>query len=129
MIKQLLINLPVNNIEASKTFFSSLGFVRNETMSDENATCFNLENNIIVALLPTDHFKETIMGNSVADATTNETLLAIGLDSKEAVDNLLDTAVTSGAEELHDRVDMPEIYAGSFKDLDGHLWNVFHMRG
>lgn len=128
MTKQLLINLPVQNPSASKEFFTALGLTLNEKLSDENATCFNIEDNITIALLAAEHFKETIMGNDVADAKTNETLLAIGMESKEDVDAFLDKAVAAGGQELHDRVDMPGIYAGSFKDLDGHLWNIFHMR-
>lgn len=127
MSKQLLINLPVHNIDASRKFFSDLDIPLNEKLSDENATCFNIEDNIIVALLPREHFKQTINGNSVADGKTNETLLAIGLESKEAVVALLDKAVAAGASEVHERVDAPEIFAGTFKDLDDHLWNIFHM--
>jgi predicted lactoylglutathione lyase len=128
MSKQLLINLPVRNRKASVSFFEALGLPLNEKLSDEQATCFNLEGNIVVVLLPIEHFKETINGNSVADQTTNEALLAIGMESRGDVDDLLDKATAAGGQELHERVDMPEIYAGTFKDLDGHLWNVFHMR-
>lgn len=127
MSKQILINLPVHSPEASKKFFTALGFSLNEKLSDENATCFNIEDNIIVALLPSEHFEETINGNTVADAKTSETLLAVGVESKEAAAVLLDKAIAAGAHEVHERVDLPEIYAGSFKDLDGHLWNIFHM--
>jgi predicted lactoylglutathione lyase len=128
MSRQLLINLPVSNPEASKKFFMSLDLSLNEKLSDENATCFNIEENIIVALLPAEHFKEAINGNNVADQKTNETLLAIGMESEEDVNTLLDKAAVAGGQELHKRVDLPEIYAGTFKDLDGHLWNVFCMR-
>jgi uncharacterized protein len=128
MPKQLLINLPVSDSEASVSFFKSLGLSLNEKLSDEHATCFNIEDNIIIALLPADHFKETIMGNNVADSKTNETLLAISMEGKQEVNDFLDKAVRAGGQELHERVDLPEIYAGSFKDLDGHLWNIFYMR-
>ncbi|MET1032941.1 MAG: VOC family protein [Candidatus Saccharimonadales bacterium] len=127
MSKKILINLPVSDPQASKAFFVALGLAFNETLSDEHATCFNIEENIIVALLPAEHFKDTLMGNDAAAPTTNETVLAIGMESKEDVDALLDKAVAAGGTELHDRVDMPGIYAGTFKDLDGHFWNVFYM--
>jgi predicted lactoylglutathione lyase len=58
---------------------------------------------------------------------TTETQLAIGVDSQQAVDDLLDKAVAAGGQEVQERVDLPEIYAGTFKDLDSHLWNVFHL--
>jgi len=127
MPKQLLINLPVANPDASKAFYASLALPLNEKLSDEKATCFNLDENIIVALLPASHFKETIYGNEVAAPNTSEMQLAIGLDSKQAVNDLLDKAVAAGGHEVQERVDLPEIYAGTFQDLDGHLWNVFCM--
>lgn len=128
MTKQLLINLPVADLEAAKALYTSLGLAVNDDLSDKNATCLNLEDNIIIALLPIAHFKETIYGNAVAEVGVNETQFAIGVDSKEKVDSLLDKAVAAGGQEAQDRVDLPQIYAGTFKDLDGHLWNVFHMR-
>lgn len=127
MPKKIIINLPVKDRVASKSFFGALGLPLNEKLSDDNATCFNIEDNIIIALLPVDHFRETIVGNSVADATTSETLLAIGTESKEAAQDLLDKVAAAGGQEVTDRYDMPEIYAGSFRDLDGHLWNIFYM--
>lgn len=127
MFKQLIINLPVKSVEDSKQFFSSIGLSFNEKLSDDNATCFDIEDRITIALLPNEHFKETINGNDVATTTTSETLLAIGVESNEAAQNLLDKAVKAGAEEIHERFESPEIYAGSFKDLDGHLWNIFCM--
>ena len=127
MPKQLLVNLPVHDLEASKQFFAALGLPLNEKLTDEHATCFTIEDNIIVALLPVEHFKETILGSNVADATTHETLLAIGMERRTDVSDLLDKALAAGATEVHDRVDLSEIYAGTFKDLDGHLWNVFCM--
>lgn len=127
MSKSVIINLPVSDVEKSAGFFKALGLPLNADLSDENATCFSIEENIIVALLPKAHFKDTIMGNEVADSKTSETLLAIGVASKEDANDLLDRAVSAGGQELHDRVDMPTIYAGSFRDLDGHLWNIFCM--
>jgi len=126
-MKQILINLPVRDAEASKKFFTSLGLAPNEKLSDEKANCFNIEENIIVALLPIEHFEETINGNKVADTKTNETLLAIGMETKEAVAAFIDRAVKAGGQELHERADFPGIYAGTFKDLDGHQWNIFCM--
>jgi predicted lactoylglutathione lyase len=40
MKKQLIINLPVSNIENSKIFFEKIGLDFNKDLTDENATCF-----------------------------------------------------------------------------------------
>lgn len=55
-------------------------------------------------------------------------LPAVGMENKEAVNGLVDKAVKAGAKELHEPVEMLEMYARSFKDLDGHSWNVFYMQ-
>ena len=128
MSKQIIINLPVQNSELSKNFFKSLDLPLNEKLSDEKATCFNIDENIIIALLPVEHFSEIITNNTVADMSTNEMLLAIGMETQQDVDDMLNKAVLAGANELHERVSLPDIYAGSFKDLDGHMWNIFYMR-
>jgi len=127
MTKQLLINMPVNNEEESTRFFKAAGFALNEEMSDEQATCFNIDENIIIALLPTAHFKDAINDGHVADATTHEVLLSIGMESKEEVDGLVDKALVAGGKQAQKTVDMPEIYGRTFTDLDGHLWNIFSM--
>ena len=128
MSKLLLINLPVNDSQKSKDFFERLGFALNDKLTDANAVCFNIDNNIVIALLQVDHFKSAINNNEVADAIkSNEVLLSIGMDSKEEVDTLLIKAILAGGKELHEPRNLGWIYTRSFSDLDGHQWNIFYM--
>ena len=96
MTTQLIINLPVSDLKASQEFYTALGFTYNKEMSDEQASCFNLTDHITIALLPKAEFERTIGGNKVADSTTNETLLALAVDSREAVDDFADKAIAAG---------------------------------
>lgn len=127
MSKQIIYNLPVKDIEKSKAFFTAMGLSLNEKLSDENATCFSIAENIVVALLPEPHFKEAIMGEMADAAKANEVLIAIGAESKAEVDMLVSNAVLAGGTELHEPADMGTIYGRSFTDLDHHKWNVFYM--
>jgi hypothetical protein len=127
MSKQVIINLPVKNLEKSKEFFSKLGLSINPQFTDENATCFVLDDHIFVALLKEPHFK-AITNSEVADGSkTHEMLIAISMETKEEVDVLVENAVAAGGLELHDPKDYGWIYGRTFADLDHHQWNVFYM--
>ncbi|MDB5239372.1 MAG: glyoxalase [Candidatus Parcubacteria bacterium] len=128
MSKQIIFNLPVKDIERSKAFFSQMGLLINPEFTDENATCFDVTENVFLALLPEPHFKEASMGELADASKGNEVLIAIGMDSKEEVDSLVDGAIKAGASELHEPADMGTIYGRSFADVDHHKWNVFYMR-
>lgn len=127
MSRQVLINLPVKNLDRSKEFFLSLGFAINPELTDENATCFVVDKNIMIALLKEPYF-EAITKTKVADTTkVHEAYAAISMESKEEVDTLTDKAVVAGGRELHEPKDFGWIYGRTFADLDGHHWNIFYM--
>jgi hypothetical protein len=128
MAKQLIINLPVKNTEISRKFFLDIGFTLNEQMTDENATCFEVGTDMLVAFLPEKHFKEATK-KELADTTlVSEVLLSLGMESKDRVDALLESALSSGGTEFHEPMDLGSVYGRSFSDLDGHQWNIFFMK-
>ncbi len=56
-----------------------------------------------------------------------EAILALGVDSRKRVDELVDEALTSGGPPSNDTNDQVFMYGRSFQDLDGHLWEILHM--
>jgi predicted lactoylglutathione lyase len=128
MLKQLFINLPVKNIETSKEFFMHLGLEMNKTLSDENASCFILEDNILIVLLPESYFKMITNSKEIHNETTHEMLLSVGLESRDDVNKFVDNAVRAGAKELHEPQESGNVYGRTFADLDDHQWNVFYMQ-
>jgi predicted lactoylglutathione lyase len=127
-MRQLIINLPASDIETSKYFFEQVGFALNKELTDENATCFSIDHNIVLAILPTGHFKGAINNNEVVDATkSNEMLLSVGLESKEQVDQMFSKAMSAHAKEIGKPTDFGSIYGATFADPDGHQWNIFYM--
>jgi predicted lactoylglutathione lyase len=64
----------------------------------------------------------------VSDATRQtEVLVALSLESRAAVDALLDKAVASGGTETQPARDLGFMYQRSFADPDGHQWEPFFM--
>jgi hypothetical protein len=67
-------------------------------------------------------------GAQVADATqTTEVLLALSAESREEVDRLADAALGAGGSAWKDTMDMGAMYGRSFRDPDGHVWEVMWM--
>ena len=127
MAKQIFVNLPVRDLKRSVDFFTGLGFTFNPQFTDENATCMIVGDNIFVMLLVEKFFK-TFTHKPVADAHAGtEAIIAIALDSREAVDVLVDKALGAGAAVSGEAKDLGFMYQRGYQDLDGHLWEVFHM--
>ena len=128
-MRMIFVNLPVRNIETTKAFFTALGFSFNPEYSDERTLCMIVEQNIFVMLLQEERFRDFINGD-IADATRRtEVLTCLTAESREDIDRMIATALSSGGREWKQVQDHGFMYAGSFQDPDGHVWELVHMTG
>lgn len=98
--------------------------------SDEKASGMSWSDEIFVMLLTHDFYKKFIGDRNIADAhTTSSVLLALSLESRDAVQTFADTAKTNGGN--YYRVDMgiPEdvMFGYEVEDPDGHIWEPMWM--
>ncbi|MEU7420948.1 VOC family protein [Streptomyces antibioticus] len=125
--QMIFVNLPVNDLDASKKFFTELGYTINPQFSDENATSVVISDTI-VAMLLTKPFYATFTKKEIADATkTSEALIALSAESRDKVDELVDRALALGATPSGETQDMGFMYGRAFDDLDGHTWEIIWM--
>lgn len=122
-INQIFVNLPVKNIQKTKEFWTNLGFSVNEQISDERAVCIIMNDTISIMFL-TEEFFETFSDRPVPKSDTTQVLVAIGLDSREEVDEVVNAAVANGATQHEEPQDHGWMYQNSFWDINGHGWNV-----
>ena len=123
----IFVNLPVKDLNASRRFFTELGFEFNPEFSDDRAACMVVDENIFVMLLTEDRFRDFINGE-IADATrTTEVLTALSASSREEVDELIEKALAAGGKEWKPIHEEGPMYGGSFQDPDGHVWEVLYM--
>lgn len=128
-MRMIFVNLPVRNIEKTKAFFTALGFSFNPEYSDERTLCMIVEQNIFVMLLQEERFRDFINGD-IADATrATEVLTCLTAESREDIDRMIAKALSSGGREWKPVQDHGFMYAGSFQDPDGHVWELVHMTG
>ncbi|KUL26161.1 VOC family protein [Streptomyces regalis] len=125
--QMIFLNLPVNDLDASKKFFTELGYSINPQFSDANAASVVISDTI-VAMLLTKPFYSTFTKKEIADATTtSEVLICLSAESREQVDELVEKAVAAGGTASDQVQDPGFMYGRAFDDLDGHTWEVVWM--
>ena len=127
MPRNLYVTLPVKDVERSVDFFEALGFSFDPRFTSENGAAV-VVNDATSVMLASEPFFATLTKVPIADARkATEALLALSLDSRAEVDELVQKAVAAGADEGHDPEDLGFMYSRGFVDLDGHQWGVLHM--
>ena len=125
MNKQIIFNLPVQDLDRSKAFFSALGFSVNPRYSNENALFMNVVDDTLHVMLMTKAFFESLINKPAAQAReANEVIICLSCESREEVDSLIARATAAGARIPHPPEDHGFMYDQGFEDLDGHLWNL-----
>lgn len=127
MAPNIFVNMAVGDVARSRSFFESLGWGVNEQFTDEQSVCLVISDTVYAML----HSRERFGGYSdktLADATsTIETILAVTVPSREDVDAVTERALAAGGSSARLTEDHGFMYARSFHDLDGHLWEVLWM--
>lgn len=125
MNKQIIFNLPVQDLDRSKAFFAALGFSVNPRFSNENALFMNVVDDTLHVMLMTEAlFTSLINKPAVRAREANEVIICLSCESREEVDSLIAKAQAAGARIPHPPEDHGFMYDQGFEDLDGHLWNL-----
>ncbi|MET9152367.1 VOC family protein [Streptomyces griseoflavus] len=125
--QMIFVNLPVADLDASKKFFTGLGYSIDPRFSDENTASVVISDTIIVMLLTRQKYAE-FTKKEIVDATrSSQVLLALSAESREKVDELVEKALAAGGSTAGGTQDLGFMYGRSFDDLDGHTWEVAWM--
>lgn len=125
--RKLFVNVPVSDIQRSIHFFEALGFDFNQQFTDATATAMLVgEDAYFMLLTPAKfaQFTKRAVGNP-REATS--AIFALGVESREAVNTMVDAAIAAGGSHAMEPQDHGFMYGWSFYDLDGHHWEVFYM--
>lgn len=123
-ISSVFINLPVKDVAKTRAFWSALGFSFNENYSDEKALCLVLRENQIYSMLISEAYFSTFTNRPVADRSQTQVLIAIEVDSRDKVDEIVRLALENGGSRYRESADHGWMYYDSFADPDGHQWEV-----
>lgn len=125
MNKQIIINLPVQDLGKSKAFFSALGYGFDPQVSGEQAAMLIIAQDSIHVMLTTEDFFQSLIDKPMMRASQgNELVLCLTCESREELDSLIARASAAGARIPHPPEDHGFMVDQGFEDLDGHLWNL-----
>lgn len=126
MHKQIFVNLAIKDLDRSMAFFQALGYTFNPQFTNKEAACLVLGENLFAMLL-TEPFFKSFIKTDITDATKQtEVLIALSVESRDRVNELVDKAVATGATDGR-KEDHGWMYSRSFQDLDGHAWELVYM--
>ena len=127
MPTMMFVNLPVKDLNRTVEFFTKLGFKFNPQFTDETATCMIVSETIFVMLLTEAKF-QTFTPKAISNAKqSTEVLVSFALESRQAVEEMVQKAVAAGGSTYAEASDYGFMYQHGFEDLDGHIWEFFYM--
>ena len=128
MPKMIFVNLPVKNLATATRFYEAIGCVKNPQFSDDRASSMAWSELITFQLLTHDYYK-TFTPKPIADAhQTSAALFALSRDSREEVDAIVEVAERSGGKgDIRERQDLGFMYARTFQDPDGNVFEPMWM--
>jgi len=126
--RMIFVNLPVADLQKSRTFLEALGAENEPKFTDETAACMKLSDSIFVMILTHEKFSQ-FTPRPIADAKAgSEVLLCLSADSRESVDAAIQRAEASGGSaDPAPRQDYGVMYGRSVADPDGHIWEIMWM--
>ena len=127
MNTKMFVNLPVKDLKKSMAFYQSLGFTFNPQFTDDTAACMVISEHNYAMLLTHEKFNSFVT-RPIPDAhKTTGVLIAISLDSKEAVHDIVAKAIDAGGTEPRPVQDHGFMVLRTIEDPDGHIWEPFFM--
>lgn len=127
MFRQIFVNLPIKDMARSRAFFEALGLTFNARFTNEQGACLEIGENFYAMLL-VEPFFQGFTTKPICNAhQATEVLLALSVDSRAEVEEVVRKAVAAGASTPNAPQDHGFMFQHGFADLDGHQWEVFWM--
>ena len=128
MSKMIFVNLPVRDLAASTKLYLALGGELNPQFSNDQASSVMFSDAIGVILLTHDHYRRFTQ-RPIGDARReSQALLALTVDSRDAVDRTLTQAIAAGGRaDPNPLQDHGFMYGRSVEDPDGNVWEIMWM--
>jgi predicted lactoylglutathione lyase len=121
-----LVTLGVADYERAKAFYEALGWT---VALDIEETAFFQANGVVLVLWGREKLAED-MGVPDDGASWSGIALAHNVGSREEVDRIVEDARANGAAVTREPSEtFYGGYAGAFRDLDGHAWEIAHNPG
>lgn len=123
----VFVNFPNKDLARSRAFYTAIGATINEEFSDDTAICVVFNDKVMFMILTEEKFKGFSKLDIPDTTKAIETLVAISLPSREAVDEIFEKAIAAGGSKPRETEDLGFMYTRPFCDSDGHCVETFWM--
>ncbi|NLA66382.1 MAG: lactoylglutathione lyase [Leucobacter sp.] len=130
MPNMFFVNVPTRDLARSDAFYSALGFNKNETFSDEQASCWVVSEHIYIMVLVEDFFASFLRDGDEPNlrSKTIGSLNALSVESDSELEQMLERAVVGGGSVYRPAFSPFEgMTEAAMKDPDGHVWELSFM--
>ncbi|MCZ9349150.1 VOC family protein [Streptomyces mutabilis] len=125
--QMIFVNLATNDLDASKKFFTGLGYEINAQFSDDTTASIPISETIVVMVHTPEKYRQFTKKDIVDSTKSSEVLIALSAESRAKVDELVDKAVAAGGSVSGETQDHGFMYGRAFDDIDGHTFEVVWM--
>jgi len=126
-MKQVFINLPVQELQKSMNFYTALGFTNNTQFSDDSGKCMVWSDAIFVMLLTHEKFAG-FSAKPIADTKSGvAALFSLSVESVKEMNKIIDAGLKAGGTEPTGLKDYGFMQQRTIEDFDGHTWEIFFM--
>ena len=127
MSKSIFISLPVTDVKLSVAFYEALGFKKNPSFSSDVTAGMVWSDQINFMLLSRETW-QTMTTRPIPPSTSSEVMLALTLNSRDAVDVMAAAAAANGGiADINPIEDHGFMYTRDLADPDGHAIGAMWM--
>ncbi len=127
MTKTIFVNMPVQDLAKSITFYEAIGFKNEPRFTDETAAAMQWSDAILVMILTHEKWK-SFTDRPIAAAGSSEVALCLSFDSRDEVNAVTEAAGKNGGTiDINPPQDHGFMFGRSFTDPDGHVWEPMWM--
>lgn len=123
-MKQIFINLPVTDIDASMHFYEQMGFEVNPVFTDESQKCMVWSDHIYVMLQTNDMFTSYLKKPLPDLIQTNASSYTLPIETLTQLNDMMERGITAGGKEQKELLDTGFMQLRTIADLDGHIWGL-----
>ena len=125
-VKAIYINLATKDLDKTKYFWTQLGFSFHEKNSNDKALCLVLSEGSMYSMFIRQDYFNAFTNRPISDVNSNQMLIAIEVESKERLEQIVNLAIQNGGSRYKERKDYEWMSYDSFLDPDGHKWEVMY---
>ncbi|MBN9613838.1 MAG: glyoxalase, partial [Actinobacteria bacterium] len=124
---KIFVNLPSNDLDRSRAFYTALGASINPLFSDENAICVVWSDDVYFMVLRREYLATFTEKPIVDPATSAQVSISFSKDSREEVDATVSAGLAAGGSEAGEAQDYGFMYQRNVTDPDGNIIDFIYM--